>query len=233
MSGPGRASTDPSGPGRRPMDPGSSLWPAGTPRARQSASSSMPPPPIPPSSPSPLTPTSERPTSARSSSSARACPRAPTAGATARPSPPARSGSPIGCGPSSAPTGWRSSATSCSGRLSPPEHAGLLSMQPTGRSSWSRAPSQSMPDHRGRPAGRGGGLEPVTNQITTTSSNGRQSATRSDAEADSGQRPGTTTEDKKRIAELEREVHELRRANDILKAASAYFARELDPRYPR
>ena len=47
------------------------------------------------------------------------------------------------------------------------------------------------------------------------------------AEVDSGQRPGTTTEDKKRIAELEREIRELRRANEILKAASAYFAREL------
>jgi transposase len=53
------------------------------------------------------------------------------------------------------------------------------------------------------------------------------------AEVDSGQRPGTTTEDRKRIAELERENRELRRANEILKAASAYFARELDPRYPR
>jgi transposase len=53
------------------------------------------------------------------------------------------------------------------------------------------------------------------------------------AEVDSGQRPGTTSEDRKRIAELEREVRELRRANEILKAASAYFARELDPRFPR
>ena len=53
------------------------------------------------------------------------------------------------------------------------------------------------------------------------------------AEIDGGARPGTTTEDKKRIAELEREVRELRRANEILKAASAYFARELDPRLPR
>ena len=35
------------------------------------------------------------------------------------------------------------------------------------------------------------------------------------------------------IAELEREVRELRRANEILKAASAFFARELDPRLPR
>jgi transposase len=52
-------------------------------------------------------------------------------------------------------------------------------------------------------------------------------------EIDGGQRPGATTEDKQRIAELEREVRELRRANEILKAASAYFARELDPRLPR
>jgi transposase len=53
------------------------------------------------------------------------------------------------------------------------------------------------------------------------------------AEIDNGQRPGTTSDDRKRIAELEREVRELRRANEILKAASAYFARELDPRSPR
>lgn len=53
------------------------------------------------------------------------------------------------------------------------------------------------------------------------------------AEIDGGQRPGTTSDDKKRIADLERENRELRRANEILKAASAYFARELDPRLPR
>ena len=53
------------------------------------------------------------------------------------------------------------------------------------------------------------------------------------AEVDEGTRPGTTTADKKRITELEREVRELRRANEILKAASAYFARELGPRLPR
>jgi len=46
-------------------------------------------------------------------------------------------------------------------------------------------------------------------------------------EIDRGERPGTTTGDKQRISELEREVRELRRANEILKAASAYFAREL------
>jgi len=53
------------------------------------------------------------------------------------------------------------------------------------------------------------------------------------AEIDGGQRPGATTDDKQRIAGLEREVRELRRANEILKAASAYFARELDPRPAR
>lgn len=53
------------------------------------------------------------------------------------------------------------------------------------------------------------------------------------AEIDNGQRPGVAADDKKRVAELERENRELRRANEILKAASAYFARELDPRYPR
>ena len=53
------------------------------------------------------------------------------------------------------------------------------------------------------------------------------------AEVDGGFRPGTTTEDKARIAELEREVREVRRANEILKASAAFFARELDPRPPK
>ena len=53
------------------------------------------------------------------------------------------------------------------------------------------------------------------------------------AEIDRGAWPGTSTAEARRIAELERENRELRRANDILKAASAFFARELDPRLPR
>jgi transposase len=48
------------------------------------------------------------------------------------------------------------------------------------------------------------------------------------AEIDAGDRPGVTTDDAQRIAELEREVRELRRANQILKSASAFFAAELD-----
>lgn len=53
------------------------------------------------------------------------------------------------------------------------------------------------------------------------------------AETDAGQRPGLTSDERARIKELERENKELRRANEILKAASAYFARELDPKPPR
>jgi transposase len=53
------------------------------------------------------------------------------------------------------------------------------------------------------------------------------------AQVDGGQRPGVTSEQHERIRELERENRELRRANEILKAASAFFARELDPRPPK
>jgi transposase len=48
-------------------------------------------------------------------------------------------------------------------------------------------------------------------------------------EIDGGRRPGVSSEEAARIKELERENRELRRANEILKAASAFFARELDP----
>jgi len=49
------------------------------------------------------------------------------------------------------------------------------------------------------------------------------------AEIDSGQREGLTTAEMRRIKELEREVKELRRANEILRTASAFFAQaELD-----
>jgi transposase len=48
------------------------------------------------------------------------------------------------------------------------------------------------------------------------------------AEVDEGRRPGVTTDERARIRELERENKELRRANEILKAASAFFGAELD-----
>ena len=51
------------------------------------------------------------------------------------------------------------------------------------------------------------------------------------AERDTGQRPGLTTDERARLKQLERENFELRRANEILKKASAYFAQaELDRR---
>jgi transposase len=47
-------------------------------------------------------------------------------------------------------------------------------------------------------------------------------------EIDEGRRPGLTTDERERLRALERENRELRRANEILKAASAFFAAELD-----
>ena len=50
------------------------------------------------------------------------------------------------------------------------------------------------------------------------------------AEIDEGQRPGLTTSERERLKELEKENKELRRANEILKAAAAFFGAELDRR---
>lgn len=52
------------------------------------------------------------------------------------------------------------------------------------------------------------------------------------AEINAGERPGITTEESARVKALEAEVRELRRTNEILKLASAFFARELDPQAP-
>lgn len=52
------------------------------------------------------------------------------------------------------------------------------------------------------------------------------------AERDAGERPGLTTSERQRMKDLEREVFELKRANEILRKASAYFAQaELDRRH--
>ena len=48
------------------------------------------------------------------------------------------------------------------------------------------------------------------------------------SQIDAGSRPGTTTDDAQKLVELEKEVRELRRANAILRSASAFFAAELD-----
>src|SRR3954452_5146215 len=76
------------------------------------------------------------------------------------------------------------------------------------------------------PATRSGALARVAGQLGINSETLRNWVTQ--AEIDGGVGPGTTTDDAKRLAELERENRELRRANAILKSASAFFAAELD-----
>jgi transposase len=51
-------------------------------------------------------------------------------------------------------------------------------------------------------------------------------------EIDAGRRPGTTSAEAAEIKALQGEVRELKRANEILLAASSFFARALDPRLP-
>jgi transposase len=53
------------------------------------------------------------------------------------------------------------------------------------------------------------------------------------AQVDGGLRPGLSTDERKRLKELEKEVRDLRRANEILKDASIFFATELDGRTKR
>jgi transposase len=65
--------------------------------------------------------------------------------------------------------------------------------------------------------------------LTTMQQRGERTASsRRSREIDNGTRPGTTTEERSRIVELEKENRELRRANQILKEASVFFAQELD-----
>ena len=53
------------------------------------------------------------------------------------------------------------------------------------------------------------------------------------AETDGGVRPGVTRDERARIKQLEKENKELRRANEILKAASAFFGAELDRQHKK
>ena len=54
-----------------------------------------------------------------------------------------------------------------------------------------------------------------------------------DDEVERGSRPGLSRDDRSRMAELERENRELRRANEILKTAAAFFGAELDRRHKK
>ena len=84
-------------------------------------------------------------------------------------------------------------------------------------------------DLRRDPATRSGALRRVGGQLGINPETLRNWV--SQAEIDQGQRPGMTTTEAQRIAQLERENKELRRANEILRTASAFFAAaELDRR---
>jgi len=84
-------------------------------------------------------------------------------------------------------------------------------------------------DLRRDPATRSGALRRVGEQLGINPETLRNWVTQ--VEVDEGHRSGVTTVEAKRIAELERENRELRRANEILKTASAFFAAaELDRR---
>ncbi|WP_183093192.1 transposase [Nocardioides stalactiti] len=82
-------------------------------------------------------------------------------------------------------------------------------------------------DLRRDPATRSGALRRIGEQLGINPETLRNWVQQ--AEIDQGHRPGVTSEDAQRIAELEREVRELRRANEILRTSAAFFAAaELD-----
>ena len=81
-------------------------------------------------------------------------------------------------------------------------------------------------DARKDPASRPGACRRIGEQLGINPETLRGWVTQ--AEVDSGIRPGVSTVESARVAELERENRELRRANSILRTASAFFAAELD-----
>ena len=84
-------------------------------------------------------------------------------------------------------------------------------------------------DARRDPATRSGALRRIGEQLGINPETLRNWVVQE--EIDQGHRPGVSTDEAQRIAELEREVRELRRANEILRTASAFFASaELDRR---
>ena len=84
-------------------------------------------------------------------------------------------------------------------------------------------------EHQGEHASQWAALISIANKIGCTPETLRKWVRR--AETDQGQRSGVTTDDRERLKRLERENKELRRANDILRTASAFFAQaELDRR---
>jgi transposase-like protein len=84
-------------------------------------------------------------------------------------------------------------------------------------------------DHQGEHASRWAAIHSIAAKIGCSGETLRNWVRQ--AERDEGLRPGPSTDERERIRALEREVRELRQANEILRKASAYFAQaELDRR---
>jgi len=84
-------------------------------------------------------------------------------------------------------------------------------------------------DHQAEHSSQWAAIESIASKIGCTAETLRKWLRQ--AERDQGLRAGLTTEERARLKELEREVKELRRANEILRKASAFFAQaELDRR---
>jgi transposase len=84
-------------------------------------------------------------------------------------------------------------------------------------------------EHEGQYASRWAAVQSIASKLGCSAETLRSWVKQ--AEVDSGRRPGLSSDERSRMKELEREVRELRRANEILRKASAYFAQaELDRR---
>ena len=85
-------------------------------------------------------------------------------------------------------------------------------------------------EHRGEHASQWAAIVSIAAKIGCTAQTLNEWVKK--AEVDSGHRPGVATDERERLKVLEREVRELRQANEILRKASAYFAQaELDRRW--
>jgi transposase len=86
-------------------------------------------------------------------------------------------------------------------------------------------------EHQGEYPSQWKAIESISAKLSINHETLRQWVRR--AEVDAGQRSGLTTDERARMRALERENRELRRANEILKAAAHFFGAELDRQSPR
>jgi transposase len=86
-------------------------------------------------------------------------------------------------------------------------------------------------EHQGEYPSQWKAIESISAKLSINHETLRQWVRR--AEVDTGARAGLTTDERARIKQLERENRELRRANEILKAAAQFFGAELDRQSPR